>query len=193
MPTDQNFWDTQYREGNTGWDIGRVSTPLKEYFDQLKDKSVSILIPGAGNGYEAEYLYNLGFMNVTVVDISPTVINRFKDRVTSFPTDKIINIDFFEFSGQFDLIIEQTFFCAIVPSLRSKYAEKVAGLLKPTGKLVGLMFDAHLNTDHPPYGGDCEDYRECLAPFFDIKIMDSSYNSIKSRIGKEVFVKMVKK
>ena len=193
MPTDQNFWDTQYREGNTGWDIGRVSTPLKEYFDQLKDKSVSILIPGAGNGYEAEYLYNLGFMNVTVVDISPTVINRFKDRVTSFPTDKIINIDFFEFSGQFDLIIEQTFFCAIVPSLRSEYAEKVANLLKTSGKLVGLMFDVPLNTDHPPYGGNCEEYSEYFAPFFDIEVMDSSYNSIESRIGKEVFVKMIKK
>ena len=193
MSIKKDFWDTQYREGNTGWDVGRVSTPLKEYFDQLKDKSVSILLPGAGNGYEAEYLNNLGFMNVTVVDISPTAINQFKDRVRNFPENKIINTDFFELQGQFDLIIEQTFFCAIVPSLRSKYAEKVAGLLKSTGKLVGLMFNATLNTDRPPYGGNCEEYRECFTPFFDIEIMDSSYNSIKSRIGKEVFVKMIKK
>ena len=33
MSTKKDFWDTQYKEGNTGWDIGRVSTPLKEYFD----------------------------------------------------------------------------------------------------------------------------------------------------------------
>ena len=193
MSTKKDFWDTQYKEGNTGWDIGRVSTPLKEYFDQLKNKSVSILIPGAGNGYEAEYLNKLGFTDVTVVDISPTVINRFKKRVKNFPENKIINTDLFELKGQFDLIIEQTFFCAIVPSLRSEYAEKVASLLKPTGKLVGVMFDAPLNTDHPPYGGDCEEYKEYFMPFFDIEIMDSSYNSIESRIGKEVFVKMVKK
>tara|TARA_B100001175_G_C19306834_1_gene540963 strand:+ start:179 stop:760 length:582 start_codon:yes stop_codon:yes gene_type:complete len=193
MSIKKDFWDTQYREGNTGWDIGRVSTPLKEYFDQLTDKSVSILIPGAGNGYEAEYLNKLGFTDVTVVDISPTVITQFKERIANFPGNKIIDTDFFELTGQFDLIIEQTFFCAIVPSLRSEYAEKVAGLLKPTGKLVGLMFDAPLNTDHPPYGGDCEEYRVYFNPFFDIEIMDSSYNSVESRIGKEVFVKMVKK
>ena len=193
MTTKIDFWDTQYREGNTGWDIGRVSTPLKEYFDQLTDKSVSILIPGAGNGYEAEYLNKLGFTDVTVVDISPTVITQFKERIANFPGNKIIDTDFFELTGQFDLIIEQTFFCAIVPSLRSEYAEKVAGLLKPTGKLVGLMFDAPLNTDHPPYGGSCEEYRAYFTPFFNVDIMDSSYNSIESRIGKEVFIKMVKK
>ncbi|MFL2582214.1 MAG: methyltransferase domain-containing protein [Flavobacteriales bacterium] len=193
MSTKKDFWDTQYREGNTGWDIGRVSTPLKEYFDQLTDKSLSILIPGSGNGYEAEYLHNLGFINVTVVDISPTAVNQFKKRVTSFPQKKIINIDLFEFSGQFNLIIEQTFFCAIQPSLRSKYVQKMADLLQPSGKLVGLMFDAPLNSDHPPYGGNCEEYRVGFTPFFDIEIMDSSYNSIESRIGKEVFVKMIKK
>ena len=193
MSIKKDFWDTQYREGNTGWDIGRVSTPLKEYFDQLTDKSVSILIPGAGNGYEAEYLNKLGFTDVTVVDISPTVITQFKERIANFPGNKIIDTDFFELTGQFDLIIEQTFFCAIVPSLRSEYAEKVAGLLKPTGKLAGLMFDAPLNTDHPPYGGSCEEYKAYFTPFFNVDIMDSSYNSIESRIGKEVFVKMTKK
>jgi SAM-dependent methyltransferase len=193
MSIKKDFWDTQYREGNTGWDIGRVSAPLKEYFDQLTDKSVSILIPGAGNGYEAEYLNKLGFTDVTVVDISPTVINQFKERIANFPENKIINTDFFELTGQFDLVIEQTFFCAIVPSLRSKYAKKVAGLLKPTGKLAGLMFDAPLNTDHPPYGGNCSEYRAYFTPFFNVDIMDSSYNSIESRIGKEVFVKMTKK
>ena len=193
MSIKKDFWDTQYREGNTGWDIGRVSTPLKEYFDQLTDKSVSILIPGAGNGYEAEYLNKLGFTDVTVVDISPTVITQFKERIANFPGNKIIDTDFFELTGQFDLIIEQTFFCAIVPSLRSEYAKKVAGLLKPTGKLAGLMFDAPLNTDHPPYGGSCEEYKAYFTPFFNVDIMDSSYNSIESRIGKEVFVKMTKK
>lgn len=193
MTTNEVFWDTQYREGNTKWDVGGVSTPLKEYFDQLTDKSAAILIPGAGNAYEAEYLDKLGFSNITVVDISPTVIQQFKERVTIFPENKIFNIDFFKLTGQFDLIIEQTFFCAISPSLRLEYAKKVASLLKPSGKLVGLMFDAPLNTNNPPYGGDCNEYRSYFNPFFDIQIMETSYNSISTRIGKEVFVKIIKK
>ncbi len=193
MTTNEVFWDTQYREGNTKWDVGGVSTPLKEYFDQLTDKSAAILIPGAGNAYEAEYLDKLGFSNITVVDNSPTVIQQFKERVTIFPENKIFNIDFFKLTGQFDLIIEQTFFCAISPSLRLEYAKKVASLLKPSGKLVGLMFDAPLNTNNPPYGGDCNEYRSYFNPFFDIQIMETSYNSISTRIGKEVFVKIIKK
>ncbi len=193
MTANEIFWDTQYQEGNTKWDVGGVSTPLKEYFDQLTDKSLAILIPGAGNAYEAEYLDKLGFTNVTVVDISPTVIQQFKERVTIFPENKIFNTDFFKLTGQFDLIIEQTFFCAISPSLRLEYAEKVAGLLKPSGKLVGLMFDAPLNTNNPPYGGNRKEYRSYFKPFFDIQIMETSYNSISTRIGKEVFVKIIKR
>ena len=55
----------------TGWDIGGPSTPLVKYFDQLADKQRKILIPGAGNAYEAEYLWAQGFSNVHVLDIAP--------------------------------------------------------------------------------------------------------------------------
>ena len=193
MSINKSFWETSYKEGNTGWDVGTITEPLKVYFDQLTDKSLEILIPGAGNAYEAEYLNNLGFKNITVVDISKTVINQFTKRVIDFPKNHILNLDFFELTGQFDLIIEQTFFCAIMPSLRFKYAEQTNRLLKPNGKIVGLMFDAPLNKEHPPYGGDCDEYRSIFNNFFDIEIMNSAYNSIESRIGKEVFVKMIRK
>ncbi len=51
--TKVNFWDNQYQQGNTGWDLKQVSPPLKAYFDQLVDKKLSILIAGCGNAYEA--------------------------------------------------------------------------------------------------------------------------------------------
>ena len=193
MSINKNFWDTQYKEGNTGWDVGSITTPLKAYFEQLTDKSLAILIPGAGNAYEAEYLNNLGFTNVTVVDISPTVIDQFTARAIGFPKNNILNTDFFKLNGQFDIIIEQTFFCAITPVLRPKYVKQASDLLKQGGKIVGLMFNAPLNQEHPPYGGDCKEYRSYFNSFFDIEIMDSAYNSIESRVGKEVFVKMIKK
>ncbi|MDH5647012.1 MAG: TPMT family class I SAM-dependent methyltransferase, partial [Candidatus Heimdallarchaeota archaeon] len=59
-------WNKRYADKQTGWDIGSISTPLKQYFDQLTDTSLRLLIPGAGNSYEAEYLYSKGFQNVTV-------------------------------------------------------------------------------------------------------------------------------
>jgi len=85
MLLDESFWDNKYKSEQTGWDIGYVSTPLKEYFDQITNKDLKILLPGGGNSYEAEYLHELGFKNVYVVDISSTVLSNFQKRVPSFP------------------------------------------------------------------------------------------------------------
>ena len=62
-----NYWEERYQKQDTGWDIGTISTPLKEYIDQLTDKKCRILLPGAGNGYEFDYLIHKGFTNVFVV------------------------------------------------------------------------------------------------------------------------------
>ena len=102
-------------------------------------------------------------------------------------------MDFFKLEGQYDLIIEQTFFCAIDRSLRVDYAKQVDRLLKPNSKLVGLMFDDDLGLDHPPYGGSIKEYKELFKPFFHIEIMERANDSIKSRDGREIWVKMVKK
>ncbi len=45
------YWDNRYEDKNTGWDVGDITTPLKKYIDQLKNKDISILIPGCGNAY----------------------------------------------------------------------------------------------------------------------------------------------
>ena len=65
------YWTQRYQNKETGWDLGEPSTPLKEYIEQLSDKSIKILIPGCGNAYEAHYLFEKGFKNVFVIDLSP--------------------------------------------------------------------------------------------------------------------------
>ena len=189
---DESYWDNIYKEGNTGWDIGTISTPLKEYFNQLKDTSLKILIPGGGNAYEAEYLYKKGFKNVTIVDISETALNNVQKRVLNFPKSQLIHQDFFEFEGSFDLIIEQTFFCALDSSLRKEYAKKMYALLNPNGKIVGLLFDFPLTSDGPPFGGSKEEYIPYFKPLFNIEILERCYNSISPRAGRELFFKFQK-
>jgi len=61
---DEAYWDNRYKQYTDAWDLGEVSPPIKDYFDQMQDKTLDILIPGGGNSYEAEYLYNSGFQNV---------------------------------------------------------------------------------------------------------------------------------
>ena len=188
----ETFWNNKYLHNKTGWDLGKISNPLKEYFDQLEDKNLRILIPGGGNSYEAEYLFNKGFKNVFVVDIAKEPLKRIQNRVPGFPKENLIHADFFKLENVFELIIEQTFFCAINPELRPKYAEKTRELLVEKGKLVGLLFDAVLNEDHPPFGGKKNEYERYFAPYF-TGSMESCYNSSEGRQGMELFIKMIKK
>jgi hypothetical protein len=185
----EKFWNEHYVSANTGWDIGAVSTPLKEYFDTIEDKSIRILIPGCGNAYEAEYLDKHGFTNVTVIDIAKAPIKSFLKRVSGFPVQNVIKGDLFEHVGEYDLIIEQTFFCAIDPSFRSEYARKMRSLLASSGQLVGLLFNVHF-VNNPPFGGDLEEYREVFRPYFKSIKIEDCYNSIQPREGREFFIRL---
>jgi hypothetical protein len=188
MKLNKAFWDNKYGNEKLGWDIGYISTPLKSYIDQLADKNLKILIPGAGNGYELEYLFNRGFTNIHVVDIAQQPLDNLKHRIPHFPEDQLIHLDFFELQeSDFDLILEQTFFCALDPSLRESYAIKMNNLLREKGKLAGLLFDFPLTEKGPPFGGDISEYRKLFFEHFKIKTLERAYNSIKPRNGNELF------
>ncbi len=190
---DAEYWNNRYLNNQFGWDVGEVSNPLKVYFDQLKNKNLKILIPGAGNAYEAEYLINKGFEHVYVCDLAPEPLKALKKRCPDIKEEHLILGDFFELSNiSFDLIIEQTFFCALNPSLRKTYFEKMHQLIVPNGKLVGLMFNDKLNTDQPPFGGNAEEYKNYFINLFQIKTYEACYNSIKPREGRELFVNLLR-
>ena len=136
----KHYWEKRYANNKTGWNIGYISTPLKVYFDQITDKSLKILIPGAGNSYEAEYLWKNGFKNVFVADFAKQPLDNIKNRVPDFPQSQLLNIDFFDLEDTFDLIFEQTFFCALNPSLRKNMLNTCIILLKPKGKISWTTF-----------------------------------------------------
>ncbi len=179
------YWTDRYKQHKTGWDIGYPSTPLKEYIDQLTDKTLKILIPGCGNAYEAEYLLNSGFSNITLIDISEELVNQLKEKFKGKKVN-ILHEDFFNLEEQFDLILEQTFFCALDPLLRNEYVKKMHSLLSTNGKLVGVLFDKVFEAG-PPFGGSETEYRILFEEFLNIKKMESCYNSILPRKDSELF------
>lgn len=186
----ENYWSQRYEDQNTGWDIGYPSTPIKEYVDQLANKDLKILIPGAGNAYEAEYLFNNGFSRVHVMDISPKPLEAFQSRLPLFPKTQLLQEDFFTHVATYDLIFEQTFFCSFEPTVenRSNYAKQMHKLLHPKGKLVGLWFDhPKFGRTSRPFGGSKEEYLGYLSPYFDVQVFEPSTNSIGPRQGAELF------
>ncbi|MCO5248733.1 MAG: TPMT family class I SAM-dependent methyltransferase [Chitinophagales bacterium] len=193
MVLDQNFWNSRWETGQTGWDIGYPSTPIATFFDTYTNKNAAILIPGCGNAYEAEYLLEKGFTNITLVDIAPAAVERLQNKFKNKPSVKVILGNFFEQEGLYDVIIEQTFFCTLSLDGRNQYVEKCASLLNDNGIIVGVLFNVNFGFDHPPFGGDKNEYLKRFIPLFKIKTMESAYNSIIPRANSELFINLIKK
>ena len=190
-PLDQNYWEAQYQAKNMGWDLGEVSPPIKAYIDNLTDKNISILIPGCGNTYEASYLLQQGFTNLSVIDIAPTLVEDLKEKFADNKNITVILGDFFEHQGQYDLIFEQTFFCALPPTMRQKYVWKMHRLLLNHGVLAGLLFNRTFEIS-PPFGGEKSDYELLFKDAFRFLKLDVATNSVSPRANAELFFEFKK-
>ena len=188
---DAAYWETQYKNTNIGWDLGMVSPAISSYIDSLQNKDSAILIPGCGNTYEAEYLLAQGFTNITVIDISPTLVSNLKNKFGHNRSITVLLGDYFEHDGVYDYIIEQTFFCALAPALRQKYVQKMNELLTVDGVLFGLLFNRQFDVG-PPFGGSQQEYQTIFESKFDILIMELCLHSVPQRANTELFIELRK-
>ncbi len=185
-----NFWEERYAKKETGWDIGYANPVLIDFVLRSFPKETKILIPGCGNGYEVIELVRLGYSQITCIDIANQPVQSLLNSVGS--QAHIVLGDFFELKDSFDLILEQTFFCALNPTLRLQYVEKMHQLLYPAGTLAGLLFNVQFEKN-PPFGGSKQEYLEIFAPQFEIRTLEPCLNSISPRLGSELFFEFKKK
>jgi Thiopurine S-methyltransferase (TPMT). len=188
-----NYWDKRWQAAETGWDVGHAAPAIMEFMQTVSNKHIKILIPGCGNAYEAEALMQAGFSDITLLDISETLVQQLNAKYGDSAAIKVINGDFFDHTAQYDLIIEQTFFCALNPALRQPYAVKAASLLKENGQITGVLFNRVFEQEGPPYGGTTDEYKNYFGTLFEIKKIEDCYNSIPPRKGSEVFINFKKK
>lgn len=190
----KDYWSNLYHNNETGWDIGFPSPVIKGYVDQLTNKSISILIPGCGNAYEAEYLLAQGFTNITLIDIVPALTAALEQKFSKEIGKRIhiITGNFFDHEGSYQLILEQTFLSALDPSLRTQYVDRMHSLLVKGCHLAGVLFNKVFD-DGPPYGGTIQEYELMFKNNFDIKTLEPCYNSIERRNGSEAFINLIAK
>ena len=153
-------WEEAWREERTGWDAGSAAPPLLDYLQEegaaapLKRHA---LVPGCGSGYDVFALAHYGY-RTTGLDLAPTAAQRFEmlrgreglERAQA----EIITADFFEYEPEsaLDLIWDYTFLCALEPSSRSAWGEKMGALLKPGATLLTLLFPVRRPDDPTPVG-----------------------------------------
>lgn len=123
------YQENRSQKGTSGLNLGKVYRPIIEYIDQINNKDLKVLIPGAGNSYEADHLFRKGFKNVYVEDPESSPLKKLKVRILEFADKLLFYTNFFKIEIKFDLIIEQKIFCAIAPIKRS-VCNKIIGVIE---------------------------------------------------------------
>lgn len=190
MDLDKSYWENRWHRSETGWDIEGPAPAIIELVLSKCKKEDKILFPGAGSGHEAAILFTeYGYSNIYICDWAKLPLERFESGHPTFPKAQILNINYFELNQTFDYIVEQTFFCALEPKLRSDYVKHSFQLLNPNGIIMGLLFNRNFDRKGPPFGGTEEEYKSLFQKDFHIEQLELSSNSIKPRSGYElVFV-----
>jgi SAM-dependent methyltransferase len=146
-----DFWTTRYAAGRTPWDFGGVPAALKSFLAR-GSVPARILIPGCGSGYEVEAFPAAGH-DVTAIDFSPVAVEQAKKVLGSLAARVVLG-DFFTYDfgeRSFDVIYERTFLCSMTPVRRCDYADRVANLLSPAGRLIGFFLYGQEAASGPPF------------------------------------------
>jgi methyl halide transferase len=187
------YWEQRYQAADAPWDMGMASPPLIAFMQSYPHTDHKILIPGAGKGHELAWMQAHGFQHACMLDWSPASCASVKAIYPEVPEGSILCEDFFAHAGQYDLILEQTFFCALSPALRPQYARHMQALLKQGGRLVGVWFQFPLTESGPPFGGSAEEYSTLFSEGFEIVTMETCEHSHPARAGKEFWIEMIKR
>ncbi|KAK4540139.1 hypothetical protein LTR36_009725 [Oleoguttula mirabilis] len=156
-----------------------------KFGDPARPPRKRALVPGCGRGYDVFLLTSYGY-DTCGLDTSPLALEaadsfaKQLNRNAHYPLRnglegrgeaKFIVADFFKDAflsetngGQFDIIYDYTFLCALPPALRPKWAMRMSQLLSPTGHLICLEFPLLKapDTGGPPHGLTAELYEQLL-------------------------------
>lgn len=189
-------WDHHWIEGDTPWDKGEAAPPLLEYLEDWDDGFVGgarILVPGCGSGHDVRALAAAG-ARATGLDLAPSAVEVAREYPTVGGEDYCQG-NLFEWSGPaaFDAIWEHTCFCAIEPEDRPRYAEAVARLLKPGGRLIGVFYlDPENEEGGPPFASSKAEILKHLEPLLSLEREKVPDRAFPSREGREWLAQFVR-
>lgn len=140
------YWDERYAANEQNFDWYQDFSSLEEYIiPHLKDKDAEILIPGCGNSTLGVSLYDIGYTNITNIDISQVLISQIHDLYANreemeFTTMDARNMDVIP-EDCFDLIIDKALFDSMLCSTQNladvmKLLKEVERVLKPDGVYI---------------------------------------------------------
>ncbi|NLO24040.1 MAG: methyltransferase [Fibrobacter sp.] len=192
-----DFWDNLYSEGKDYWNFKKSTPALLKFFEHPScPKSGSVLVPGAGFGYDAEAWAKKGHP-VLAVDFSPTAVDELDSLIRKHSNLKSLDLDLFELSPhdekkggeQFDIIYEYGTFSAIHPGRRDEYFEVWHKMLKDDGIVIALFYPLMSGDTFkgPPHSTTEGELMARLSGVFDLVEKIPAQESFPNRENKEEF------
>ncbi len=185
-------WDGMYAGGEHRWDIGGPSPPLVAALARGEVVPPGrALVPGCGFGHDVRLLAARGF-DAVGVDFSRRAVDEARRlaAATGVSGARFERRDALRLpaahDGAFDLVFEQTFFCAVHPSRREDYVASLSRCLRPGGLLLGLFFTFPAE-EGPPFGTTPEEilHRFVGTGLFDLERARAPVESVHARQGRE--------
>lgn len=165
-------WDELYRKGETFWDRGGPSLPLKQYLERHAVRGRA-LVPGCGRGHEVALAVEHG-LDATGLDIAPTAITEARGLYPELAERFVLGSLFdppAEMRDAFDVVLEHTCMSGLHPTLRGEYRRGIDLTLRRGGLLIGVWFinpDLDPGEEGPPYPFSVEDLTALFADGYKI-------------------------
>jgi SAM-dependent methyltransferase len=166
------FWTRRWHKGKIPWDLGSVPADLVAFLERTSAPTTA-LIPGCGSGYEVRAFHGTDH-DVTAIDFSATAVAHAKELLGPLG-DKVVHGNFFrhDFADKrYGLIYERGFLCSLPQTKWPEYASRMADLLLPGGRLVGLFLYGQ-EPEPPPYPLTKESAKELFGKSFQLVHDDS--------------------
>jgi methyl halide transferase len=172
-------WAAAWVAGINPGDKFDAHFPLPALSQMVAEGSVPTgraLVPGCGRGYDVVLLASPERVAVGL-DISEVAIAAAEAMYGALPEDEkkpprasvvFQAQSFFDLpedaESRFDFVYDYTFFCALDPSIRPLWAEKMAAIVTPGGELCTVIFPIGEREGGPPFQVSMEDYKAVLEP-----------------------------
>jgi SAM-dependent methyltransferase len=164
-------WEGRYRRADTPWDLGAPPPALLALLEELAahGERLRVLVPGAGSGHDAIAWAAAGH-EVTALDVAPTAVELARGRAHGLRVlMDVVLADLFDlprsFRDAFDVVWEQTCFCAVPLERRPAYVEAMCSALRRGGIFYGLFWH-HGRPGGPPFDVTTAQVRELFVARF---------------------------
>ncbi len=167
---DRAFWQQRFDTGELPWDRGASSPQLDAWLADGSLRPGRVVVPGCGSGHEVLRLAAAGFA-VTALDYAPGALALTRTGLARAGLQaELLQADVLDWqpAAPFDLVYEQTCWCALHPDHWAAYAARLRAWLRPGGRLALLAMQAPRagaadgRIEGPPYHVDLHALRALL-------------------------------